>query len=473
MEEGTVEVLSKISVFRWDIAIRTLQTGIEKAQTDAAMQTLYSPCFEDDWYIQLQFYTSSAIPESNGYCGVFLRMMDELSPPPLVSFSAEVGRVSSDPQQFITNTEPKVRERLFTLDRPACGWRAVIPLSWLKTQDPKDTLQVTLEMTEGARVEPALVPQCFFDNFQRCDVAFTFANCGEPLLALKAVLTQRSPYFSSLFAYEFSETSANYVVDLDAQIKRSKRCQGDPDELPEFETREAAALRKESRAAAQRLSSVLGWPLPSRIQASAAIVLEYKAEALKAKETVAAELDVLLGEVPRSKKWYRVQVEGCSWLTFSAFIWWLYYSEVRFAPSRAAVLGALDLNPDVDVENNMPPHWEVLALDRTGPPYACDPHALYRLADRYLEVRLREIAAYEAFSLLSRTFEDVQDGVVDYILKHINEVIKSPGWLRALELIDAGSLPGGAAILSKILSSRSGKDEAASEENSSKEAVKA
>ncbi|BGP35854.1 hypothetical protein JCM10296v2_007706 [Rhodotorula toruloides] len=221
MGEGTVEALSKVSVCRWNIAIRTLQTGIKKAQTDDETQRLYSPCFKVAWCIQLEFYTSSANPESNGYCGVFLRMMTELSPPPLVSFSAEFS-VATDPEQMITSTQAKVRERLFTRDRPACGWRAVIPLSWLETQDSEDTLQVTLEMTEGTRVEPALVPQGFFDNYQHCDVAFTFANCEEPLLALKAVLMQQSSYCSSLFASEFSESSANYVLDPDARTKRSK-----------------------------------------------------------------------------------------------------------------------------------------------------------------------------------------------------------------------------------------------------------
>ncbi|BGP35853.1 hypothetical protein JCM10296v2_007705 [Rhodotorula toruloides] len=161
----------------------------------------------------------------------------------------------------------------------------------------------------------------------------------------------------------------------------------------------------------------------------------------------------------------------------------------------AAVFGTLDLNPDLDIEKNMPQYWEILALDRTGPPYACNPHALYRLADRYLEVRLRDIvkkhilstltpatAAYAAFSSLGRTFQDVQDGVVDYILKHTSltlhyelqdEVVESPGWERALELIDEGSLSGGAAVLSKILSSRSRMDEAVLGENSSRQTVAA
>ncbi|BGP15728.1 hypothetical protein JCM10213v2_003717 [Rhodosporidiobolus nylandii] len=107
--------------------------------------------------------------------------------------------------------------------------------------------------------------------------------------------------------------------------------------------------------------------------------------------------------------------------------------------------------------------WLNKAVEGLGGPGFCNPHALYRLADRYLLGELKKLAkerivrgltvqnvGYEAFSCLSRDFEDVQKDAVEFVLKNWKEVKATRAWSQAMELLSEGHLPGGLDILRRV-----------------------
>ncbi|GAA5903722.1 hypothetical protein JCM6882_003396 [Rhodosporidiobolus microsporus] len=59
--------------------------------------------------------------------------------------------------------------------------------------------------------------------------------------------------------------------------------------------------------------------------------------------------------------------------------------------------------------------------------------------------------AYEVFCSLSLHYESHRDKVLEYLLKNWDAVKKTRAWTQSLELLDEGNLPGGAAVLRKIL----------------------
>ncbi|GAA6058291.1 hypothetical protein JCM3770_002896 [Rhodotorula araucariae] len=146
--------------------------------------------------------------------------------------------------------------------------------------------------------------------------------------------------------------------------------------------------------------------------------------------------------------------------TLHALLFHLHYSKVAFvkSPSHylASAANATEESAYAWINGNAPK----MADD----PPPCSPHALYRLADRYLDKELKKqakdhilcnvtvaSAAYEAFSGLSRDYSDVSDGLVAFILQHWSAVKATSGWARCMELLDSGALPGGTAVLNKIL----------------------
>uniref|UniRef100_A0A0K3CPH0 FGENESH: predicted gene_15.15 protein n=1 Tax=Rhodotorula toruloides TaxID=5286 RepID=A0A0K3CPH0_RHOTO len=146
--------------------------------------------------------------------------------------------------------------------------------------------------------------------------------------------------------------------------------------------------------------------------------------------------------------------------TFFSYLYWIYYDEISFAPSHAFALSAPETASPHDC-STIATFVETGSIDGAPP---CDAHALYRLADRYLHNDLRdaaknfivesltpETAAYEAFSSLGRTYTDVQDEIVKYIVKNLDAVRTSAGWTRALELMKDGQLVGGSVVLNKVL----------------------
>ncbi|GAA6053633.1 hypothetical protein NBRC10513_005453 [Rhodotorula toruloides] len=124
-----------------------------------------------------------------------------------------------------------------------------------------------------------------------------------------------------------------------------------------------------------------------------------------------------LGQQLLQKRWHKVEISDCSWATFRTYLYALYYDAAGSLSRRS--------------------------LARTGE--KGDPTSL-----------TVETAAYEAFSSLSRTFPD-------------DDVLKSRGWQRAVELVDEGALAGGATVMNRILAAV--REKAAQEARDAKAAV--
>ncbi|KAL7339864.1 hypothetical protein BJY59DRAFT_697171 [Rhodotorula toruloides] len=80
-------------------------------------------------------------------------------------------------------------------------------------------------------------------------------------------------------------------------------------------------------------------------------------------------------------QYHRVEVADCSYSTFFSYLYWIYYDEISFAPSRAFALSAPE-TASPDDSSTIVTFVETGSIDDAPP---CDPRALYRLADRYLQ----------------------------------------------------------------------------------------
>uniref|UniRef100_A0A0K3CUE4 Uncharacterized protein n=1 Tax=Rhodotorula toruloides TaxID=5286 RepID=A0A0K3CUE4_RHOTO len=164
-----------------------------------------------------------------------------------------------------------------------------------------------------------------------------------------------------------------------------------------------------------------------------------------------------LGQQLLQKRWHKVEISDCSWATFRTYLYALYYDAAGWVPSRSQYLASVykdTATPVPDLQAHQQTSFSAKTkVDVNGTP-CCSAHALHRLADRYLD------AAYEAFSSLSRTFPDVRDG---------DDVLKSRGWQRAVELVDEGALAGGATVMNRILAAV--REKAAQEARDAKAAV--
>ncbi|GAA5884316.1 hypothetical protein JCM6882_002224 [Rhodosporidiobolus microsporus] len=154
--------------------------------------------------------------------------------------------------------------------------------------------------------------------------------------------------------------------------------------------------------------------------------------------------------------------EFAIWETFRAFLKFLHGGNPHFCHSPSDYLvacqspsAASSLPPlNVWIERDLPDFWLHL----------CQPHALYRLAHRYKENGMKKLAkgyilrslttenvAYEAFCQLSLDFpEDFQKPVIAFMLEHWNDVKSSKAFSQVLELFEAGDLPSGASVFTRL-----------------------
>ncbi|KAG0660235.1 hypothetical protein C6P46_004689 [Rhodotorula mucilaginosa] len=168
------------------------------------------------------------------------------------------------------------------------------------------------------------------------------------------------------------------------------------------------------------------------------------------------------------RKFRLVKVPHCSYATLAAYLAYLYSSKLNFLPSPAFLLAeekqsGSSTESDVSRWADGKAKWHV---------YPTLPHAMYRLADCYMEPTLKarakgwilqnitvETAPFELFSQLSLDYPEIQADVVDFVLANLDDVTATPGWKRAVALIDEGKIPGGGSILDKLLSkARKGTD---------------
>ncbi|GAA5968903.1 hypothetical protein JCM11641_000773 [Rhodosporidiobolus odoratus] len=279
-----------------------------------------------------------------------------------------------------------------------------------------------------------------FNNPVCADVVFEVRPLGNSALfhiPVKLILIERCPHFKAVLTSGFSE-SGTLSLDLSAlNCKAVNKLVGDANDFEIFEIFEMALTLDPASGDAQqgkkRLQATLSGPTHP-----------YKG----------------------TREFQRIQVTDCSYATIYSLLFFLHTGQVAFLPLQSNYLLASQDEP------HDPPHplfspalrdaWleaQVLGNEMTH----CSAHALYRLADRYLLDCLREYAkqfiisnltvqnvTYEAFSSLSRDFDDFQKDVVAFISQNWSKVRSSRAWSQSMELLEEGQLPGGAAVLCRV-----------------------
>ncbi|GAA5884354.1 hypothetical protein JCM6882_002241 [Rhodosporidiobolus microsporus] len=165
-----------------------------------------------------------------------------------------------------------------------------------------------------------------------------------------------------------------------------------------------------------------------------------------------------------ARRFQVIDISGRSFATFRSLIYFLHTGMTNFTPSVSDYLvdQHTELEKNEDAEPQPRNNWLIKKSLRKNPP-PCNPHALYRLADEHLDDKLRDLAkgfivrsltienvAYEAFCQLSIDYNDFQKDVLKFLLEYWDEVRSTRAMKHALELLEAGQLPGGATVLTKI-----------------------
>ncbi|GAA5885555.1 hypothetical protein JCM6882_007467 [Rhodosporidiobolus microsporus] len=313
--------------------------------------------------------------------------------------------------------------------------------------------------------QPCSVCLVSFNSDEAADVVFTIKSQDSvgTIFASKQVLMSRSSYFRDLFSSNFSESKLKRLAPQDGPRKPSNTLHGD---VPDFQAfKELSSTGDEKEPVASGLSPALtpaeegappgSWPEDSRL------FREIKVEGSRR-----AALSHLQKE--------STDFPSCSYATYHALLFFLYTSCISFLPPTSDYL--LTHQPP-EGESLVPGAWHAPAPVHTDEerdawllknalnrdPAPCSPHAMYRLANRYLLDELKKIAqgyiirsltvenvAYEVFCTLSKDYETHQDEVLKFLLKNWDAVKKTRGWAQSMDLLEDGRLPGGTAVLKKI-----------------------
>ncbi|GAA5938782.1 hypothetical protein JCM10213_006118 [Rhodosporidiobolus nylandii] len=259
---------------------------------------------------------------------------------------------------------------------------------------------------------------------------------GACILDNKLVLAESCPYFQSLFTSGFSESSTVLLDPSALPGKPDDPLAGDVADFEAFET-------------------LLGWPGSPILGAHSSFGTATSA---------ASPLREPSSTSPQTRPFLQVPVSDCSYSTLHSLLFFLRTGKVCLLPSTSNYLVAFQNEaPSEPYSISGRNAWLNKAAKGMSGPGFCNPHALYRLADRYLLEELKMIAkerivgltvrnaAYEAFSSLSRDFELVQKDIVEFVLKNWNEVKATRAWSQAMELLGEGHLPGGVDVLRRVL----------------------
>ncbi|GAA5930260.1 hypothetical protein JCM10213_001044 [Rhodosporidiobolus nylandii] len=342
--------------------------------------------------------------------------------------------------------------RVYDTQKSNYGWPDMIPLANLEneavTKPNAFVIRFTIERAgempwRPQKSDPASPLMSFFRcPTEHADVAFRmqpYADSAPSYLFGTKLVLRHCQHFATLFGSGLKENSTIVELDAEALVQKKPRdlFEGDKDEFAPFQS----LLPPSSPPPATRRD-----PSPTRDSPARS----------------AAACDADDGE-PTQKKRKTRQLR--SYETHRTFLKYLHggrmhlsvpasdYLVYRFSPSHEpAKAKAMWL-----VENTLGWHSRV-----------CSPHALYRLADLYLERDLKEAVkgfllrsltvenvAYEAFSALSLDFEDYQKPVVAFLLVEWEKVKQTKAMKQVLELLDGGQLPGGGLVLGKILAALS------------------
>ncbi|PRQ70321.1 hypothetical protein AAT19DRAFT_11070 [Rhodotorula toruloides] len=302
---------------------------------------------------------------------------------------------------------------------------------------------------EGKAPSPTHIPHALFNSPRYSDVAFHLVAVDAWIFSLKPVLS--SPL-------TFAEGSADTILDRDSARKAPSNLHaGDLDEFAELALSHKSIAADEDESQMKDVQSVDADEAAPTTSADALSEPHSPVDLLESSTAGASQAEAPLSAPSTSA---RAHLYLHSYSTFFSYLYWIYYDEISFAPSHAFALSAPETASPHDC-STIATFVETGSIDGAPP---CDAHALYRLADRYLHNDLRdaaknfivesltpETAAYEAFSSLGRTYTDVQDEIVKYIVKNLDAVRTSAGWTRALELMKDGQLVGGSVVLNKVL----------------------
>ncbi|GAA6027609.1 hypothetical protein JCM8097_007945 [Rhodosporidiobolus ruineniae] len=408
-----------------------------------------SPPFEDGrWCLALQLY-----PPGGEHVGIFLV--------PLLSHQERqgVGEASLTSRghfrctvKLYSPSGTALAQDSFAheygLDGASWGWPQMVKRNALREATVHEqnalTFHAELELSKPVKPTRNSVPNSsllvtkLFNNITYADVAFLVkvsrdSSPSHLVFALKAVLVEGSAHFRTS-SNESSEVEVN--IDWSGKSGHDKLT-GDPLDFEAFET----CLTKSETTP------------PAGTARSASL-------------TSSTATNTASRTKPSSKWMISVTVEGCSYATVQALLFFLHGGNITFLPLLSSFLIAFQDDPP---DSNASPYsaaarnaW--LAKNaKQKDPTPCSSYGLYRLADRWMlevpkgqakEFILKgltiENVAYEAFSQLSRDFEDLQKPILDFLLKHWKEVKATRAWSQTMELLEEGELPGGAAVLRKV-----------------------
>ncbi|BGP15716.1 hypothetical protein JCM10213v2_003705 [Rhodosporidiobolus nylandii] len=318
-------------------------------------------------------------------------------------------------------TELSQREgRLFSSKTPGWGREDALDRAQLEMDavSAKDAFVVecTLELVESDApptfaVSDAALVSNLYNNPTYADVAVRLNIPNSPpcyLFSTKLVLVERCAHFKTVLSSGFSESAA---VSLDLQalsVRPQNVFEGDSQDFQAFENKAPVATAGAARSLLQ------------------------------------------------------IEINECSYSTFNSLLSFLHCGGVVFLDLTSDFLIAFQdeprEQPDLPYSTAERDSW--LSAKADCDVLTCNPHALYRLADRYLLDDLKKLAknsivkgltaAHEAFSGLSRDFDDVQKDIVEFVLKNWKEVKLTRAWSQAIELLEEGQLPGGGAVLRRI-----------------------
>uniref|UniRef100_A0A0K3CMJ0 FGENESH: predicted gene_15.16 protein n=2 Tax=Rhodotorula toruloides TaxID=5286 RepID=A0A0K3CMJ0_RHOTO len=401
---------------------------------------------------------SVAVPSRNSdaedYCGVFLAPAMSAALPVTVVYSFEFAVMETSQRKL--RDPVSVGLRAFSLaNDEAWGWPKALAWKVVKELDAAAQIVITVIIKQQDPISPPHIPLALCNNPHYGNVAFHFASADAWIFGLKPVLVERSAHFRSLLSSDFAEGFSNTLLDPKASFNPpSDKRAGDLDELGEVFWCGGASAAIEVEEALETVSS-------STHSDEATSDSEMTTNPDASSSRTNAEQPAPTSAPAELKRYHRIQVHDCSYSTFLAYLYWIYYGEISFAPSRATELANSEEQPESQDSPAVTPPAET---DESPSPPPCNAHAMYRLADRYLHDGLCEIAksaivsgltpetaAYEAFSALSRDYEDLQVAVIEFIVKNIQAVRASSGWTRMLRLIGEGGVAGGVVVLDKIL----------------------
>ncbi|BGO96120.1 hypothetical protein NBRC10512v2_007839 [Rhodotorula toruloides] len=413
---GSVLTASRCDTFVWSMSVATLQTQLSEARTATSEldgPSVYSPDFDAGrWKMRISLLSDEGAGSQS--CDFFLCPTASLAQKITLSYNL----------QFRTDVpnSPKV----WSDESCDCGEYVPDGQGW---GFGSANLVISITLHEGNSSSPTRIPLALFNSSRYGDVAFHLPGIDAWIFSLKPILIEKSAHLRTLLSSDFAEGSADTVLERDfARELPSNLHAGDLDEFAEL------ALLHESMAADEEVSLMKdvqsgdadeAAPTPS---ANAVSEPHSPVELLDSSATRASSR-----RSNATAQYHRVEVADCSYSTFFSYLYWIYYDEISFAPSPSMMLllatRALSTVSRTATSNDLRDAAKNFIVESLTP----------------------ETAAYEAFSSLGRTYTDVQDKIVNYIVKNLDDVRKSAGWTRALELMKDEHLVGGSVILNKVL----------------------